>query len=480
MSQFRSALRLHALCCLFFILPTAVAALDVIGYVVDSKGRPITGATVKILGIGSDTSTATGEFRITVPQSMIGSRVTLQLVKEGWVVSSPGPISIIVPANPIDNPVSVRLVKAGPPLTSVDSANVSVDFSVIAEESTDAFSVSYAADKDAQGIHITPKVGYLDLLKAGGPIEPHEYWWTPFKITLPELDIKIVNNSAQTLFFTEADFVVDHSDLDAAPILLLPGPGYEMKMKLVNLGWGKLADPRLSFELIPITDEEIHMTRKALFSREFAKRFDMTLPVNEEDGTIRFDFAPVLASLGVDVASLREQPVDILDEGEETTYVYQTKDGKQYKLSEKELHERINKANGKFVDGKALFAGEISYLDPLDRTRRISIKLFNAVHFGKRPPGAPRYPSFKYSVELDVDGKNYTKKIALSQGLVPQEADRFTIKIAADKSSRHRFRLKLLYNDGKVIESPPISLDLFMPRESNRYLDNEAAVNANR
>ncbi len=81
-------------------------------------------------------------------------------------------------------------------------------------------------------------------------------------------------------------------------------------------------------------------------------------------------------------------------------------------------------------------------------------------------------------MKLDVDGKNYVKKVALSQTLAPQEADRFTIRIAADRSSEHHFRVKLIYNDGKVLQSPPVSLNLFMPRGADRYLRDEVRKTA--
>ncbi len=46
-------------------------AVDLTGIVVDRDGTPISGATVKVVGVGSDTTTQTGEFRIPVPNARV-------------------------------------------------------------------------------------------------------------------------------------------------------------------------------------------------------------------------------------------------------------------------------------------------------------------------------------------------------------------------------------------------------------------------
>jgi hypothetical protein len=60
-----------------------------------------------------------------------------------------------------------------------------------------------------------------------------------------------------------------------------------------------------------------------------------------------------------------------------------------------------------------------------------------------------------------------------AQALKPQDFDRFTIRLSADKSSIHQFRLRLLYDNGPAIEAPPIELNLFMPRGAESLLREE-------
>jgi hypothetical protein len=190
---------------------------------------------------------------------MVGKRATFQIYKDGWTVPSSLPLSVLVPANGVTDPVILRLVKAGKSFGSTNLSDLIADFSVLPAddpESLELFDIAYRANKDATGIHIAPKVPYLDLLAKGGPILPQDYWWTPFKVTLPELDIKLVNNSPKTVFLTEADFIIATSKLDTSPVLLIHGEGSSMRMGIFNLGWRPLSAPQFHFNLIPLSTEQ--------------------------------------------------------------------------------------------------------------------------------------------------------------------------------------------------------------------------------
>lgn len=472
------------LSCGFLFISVALAA-EIVGSVTGPNGNPISGATVRVLGVGTDTTTSSGEFRIATPASMVGRRVTLQVFKDGWTLSSSQPITFMVPASATEDTVRIYMVKAGSSLGSAAEGGVSVDFSFlppdeppsaveqsnqdpISRREEELFGVSYLADKDQQGIQVRPKVEYLNLLNSGGPILPHFYPYTPFEIELPELDIKMVNNTHQTIFLTEADFLVDRSDPDLSPVPIIPREGYNRSMKIENVGWGKLLNPKLVFNLVPFdfaskfTDEQKQEMEEFLYNEEKTNRLlkdalKNTVVIEEsDDGETEIELDPALTSLGVDVATV---------------------EAAGHSLNDDELSDSLKKACGAFVGCAAMLAGEISYDDPAVPGKRRAVKLLNVIHFGPPGKGKPRPPSFRYSVKLDVDGKNYVKKVALSQTLTPQEADRFTIRIAADRSSLHHFRVKLIYNNGKVLESPPVSLNLFMPRGTDRYLRDEARKN---
>jgi len=76
-------------------------AVDLTGIVLDQSGEPTSGATVKVVGVGIDTTTQTGEFRIPIPNTRIGQRVNIQIAKDGWTPASDQPLAFIVPADPV-------------------------------------------------------------------------------------------------------------------------------------------------------------------------------------------------------------------------------------------------------------------------------------------------------------------------------------------------------------------------------------------
>lgn len=431
-------------------------AVELTGIVLDSSGTPISGATVKVVGLGSDTTTQTGEFRI--PSNVrIGQRVNVTILKDGWTQQQP--LTYIVPADPVADPFRITLSKALSFGRSDALNQPTVDFSVISETPDSEFTVAYSADRLPERLRITPALPYLDLFRRGGPITPRSYWNLPFQMTLPQLDIKVTNNTNKTVFFNEAVFIVDSSQLDPSPLLLIPGTGYNMRMDFENFGWKRIADATIRCNLIRPGEP-----------KDFTQPATEIIDVTEDDqGDISVDFSEVLARLGVDVETLSHP----FDEYNGKTYKVTEKTGRIVLLSDAQYKKRILKACGPFPEGAVEVVGEISYANPVDTSKMESVRFLGSLEFGEAPAGAPAPPSFGYGVKLDVDGQRYERRVQLAQALKPQDFDRFTIRIAADKSSIHRFRLRLLYDNGLDIESPPIELSLFMPRGAESLLRNE-------
>jgi hypothetical protein len=500
------------------LIAAPVHALDVTGIVVDRSGEPISGAIVKLVGIGSDTTTQTGEFRIPIPDSRVGQRVNILIAKDGWAPASDQPLAFIVPANPVSDALRITLSKAQSFGASAEIDQPTVNFSVVSEIPKDDVSVSYSADRLADTLRIAPEVPYLDLFARGGPITPHgSFFRDPFQITLPQIDIKVTNNTNKTVFFNEAVFIIDSSHLDASPLLLIPGNTlYQMKMSFRNFGWKKITGATMTYNITRPNEPE-----------DFARPERETLNLTEDEkGWLHVDFSDVLARLGVDVLTFRAQTelqeaMDIFNSVANLTpdnYPTQNRQLTDMQLTElrqealngllsklradkdflsrlradkdflsklrtdkdflsklrAEVEQRMLKACGPFPDGQAKVVGEISYADPVDTSKRQSVRFVGFVDFGRPvlPPG-PVPPTCHYSVKFDVENQNYERHISLAQALKPQEVDHFTIQIAADKSSIHRFKLRLLYNNGLVIESPTVELRLFMPRGTRIYAETE-------
>src|SRR5262245_8545300 len=86
-------------------------AVELTGLVTDRSGAPISGVTVKVVGLGSDNTTQTGEFRIP-SNARVGQRINVTILKEGWAPAPGQSLTYIVPADPVADPIRITLSKA--------------------------------------------------------------------------------------------------------------------------------------------------------------------------------------------------------------------------------------------------------------------------------------------------------------------------------------------------------------------------------
>ncbi|MBO0721511.1 MAG: hypothetical protein J2P41_11855, partial [Blastocatellia bacterium] len=119
--------------------------------------------------------------------------------------------------------------------------------------SRDLTTLTYSVESTDQQIKIRPQMPYLSILANGGPIEDNGYFRSPFEVSLPNLDIKIVNNSNKTIFLTRALFEVEDSTPDTSPVFIVHA-GYNSHFTIVNEGWGKVSNCLIKFNVIPFTE----------------------------------------------------------------------------------------------------------------------------------------------------------------------------------------------------------------------------------
>ncbi len=101
---------------------------------------------------------------------------------------------------------------------------------------------------------------------------------------------------------------------------------------------------------------------------------------------------------------------------------------------------------GIFKSNKALVSGKVVFETTANgRALEHSIKFSTLVHILYRSfAGAPFPPTYQYLTKFEVDGEGYQRRVSISQVLRPGEVDRFSLKIGADKSSLHSFKVRLL------------------------------------
>ncbi len=280
--------------------------------------------------------------------------------------------------------------------------------------------------------------GYLELLEAGGPITPTP-WYSQFYFGLPQLDLKIVNNTDKALLFTAATLEVSRSRLDPRPVLLVGRVNEHGKLYFWNIGWGRVYDATVQLQV-------------AAEGKTLDGNTARTIDLGTFDTSTVIDLTELFRGLGVDLPLLRRR----------MRLLWERPDVGDYDHARDAL---VDELAGPFKDGGGI-TGEISYVaETLDeKKRRQSVRFETSIYFRIPPPTGPLEPSFDYSVLLDVDRRGYRVNLPLSQVIKPGEADRFTITIASRKSSIHEFRLSLLYNEQESITLGPFELRFFMSR----------------
>lgn len=312
--------------------------------------------------------------------------------------------------------------------------NITVDLSMQNDDSSD--DIYYNLKKEKNGYKITPYNPYLSLLNHGGPITTISSR-TPFNFKFPTFDLKIINNSSKTIFFTKAILNVSASKSDPFPIILIH-EGTNMQFPISNIGWGKVYNCRIKFNLTP--------GKESSNSEEY--QFEQN--IGDFDHSYRIDLTEYFKSLGV-----------------KTDIVSNSYRERAYKI-------KMLDALGPFQDDIAYINGIILYegKDAMGKTVSDKLKFQGIVSLAGHKVRSSAPPSFVYDVALETDKVNYKKEIPISQAIKAGDYDRFFIKISAAKSSRHKMDLILFYNNNEQFIIPNIYLNYFMSTKDSSYIKN--------
>ena len=362
---------------------------------------------------------------------------------------------------------------------------------------------------------IQPDNKYIDSIENGGEISYPEwqkkgslnddYSWE--YLNYPALDIKLVNNTSQTVFLHKLIFNIKKSRVDTRPIPIIANNKSDMCIPLVNVGWGAMEKCILRFNIIPdnnsydnfeLPDYDFELDLGNIEPYNFSRR---------NNGLIKgYPIEACFREAGIDVELLKSlQEFSRYDR----QYIYFPPANSighpfeqsnpvipgEKRLSMTEYESLLKRAIGCFQNGKAFIVGELNYVETnyeghkIQRTNQLKhlvnltkkIALYERFLYGKPPSsrlGAPAPPSSEYSIGFENQEENYNKvnyKFAthkdnyqvvlpeISYSLTPGEADRFLVYIEVEKSSIHEFDIILMYNNSEQLKSQDIKLELFRP-----------------
>jgi len=141
--------------------------------------------------------------------------------------------------------------------------------------------------------------------------------------------------------------------------------------------------------------------------------------------------------------------------------------GTEEHLTKGELDSEWARCFGQFDTEVGTLVGEIAFSTAAATHEARTVRFCAAVYLvNKNRLGIPRPPSYTYDTSLSSDQLNYQRRVAVAHTLQSSEADRFTIKVAVEQSSFHRFHAVLVDVSGLEIRTPTIEMECFVPRSS--------------
>ncbi len=311
------------------------------------------------------------------------------------------------------------------------------------------FNTAYRLEVEDNVIKIQPFNSYLSHLKNGNPIKPI---YVPQVNQPPSLDLKIVNNSKETVFFTHAVFEISSSVFDPFPIITFDDPisaldyHYGGTLSLINRGWGKVINCTIFFDIVSTSEEP-----------NYEKKFEYELNIGGFDHfKDSVNLHPFLKAEGVQVELIKD-----------------------YYFGEYSTPEMEKAILGPFNDGKLLMYGKIVYQGlKSDRTYSSdTINFENLILLESPLLGYAIQPVYFYDVEFEIEKDKYRRVLPISHVLRSGESSWFNIKIAAPKSSRHLFSLHLIYNENQMLSIPNVYLNYGIVTRRNLKKDQEIIIN---
>lgn len=339
---------------------------------------------------------------------------------------------------------------------SLSAAEKSNFINAAKSEGGDAFPTIDYVERTEQGtLHLLPRLlmtngferdqrsfDYLALLQKGGPIENLGDIGPP-RITFmfPSLDVRVVNNSARRLLFSEALVKVASSESDSTPLPFLgasesENPENYFAFFVLNEGWAAMESCSVKFSI-----------SASPWKRDPVPQFDRSLGKVARSTRVEIIRELIQAGLSprwIEGVRADAQPDDALM---------------------------------KPFSGTAYLAGVLSYswrsASGSVESRSVRFRVNLPLAYG--PVGGPSSVSGRYEAMLRAEGREYSLRIPVSHQVDPGTTARFLVRLGVPRTSRHHCNLQLRTTRGETIESAPIVLEALLPPSAAEQLKKDAA-----
>jgi hypothetical protein len=270
--------------------------------------------------------------------------------------------------------------------------------------------LKYTYDRVDEGrIQIKPDMPYLLALRQEGVITN----FPTCPIPLPNLSLKVVNNTNRTLFISEVAIKIKSSSIINMPMLRVAGDSQKPTKQLYfyNEGWQDLLTPTVEYD---VTDTR--SCNKVNFANT---KYTRQLPTIQD-------------STSIDISQ------EILD------------------------FESHTPASTRYPDGQFVCVfGRVNYKTTTSPARNMTFRTWVAV---QDLPGLSTVPVAIYGVVLEAGKQGYTKWLSVSHEIKPGESDLFLLRVKADRWAQFDLGFSFRTTEGNYLPGNDVLLEIFVPR----------------
>ena len=310
----------------------------------------------------------------------------------------------------------------------------------------------YKENRDGDKIIIKPDFKYLDdyyqenFVKVQTQVPDESI--PSFNAPLPILDVKIINNSEQTIVLDKLLLEVISSITDNRPLIHMHTyeGGWDglFKLFMVNEGWGEWHELEINFNLHTRPSAKIKFNTNNKYYT-----YSIKIPFFERTKSI--DLSKYLKKEGVLIDH------EVYSEADEIELIG------QFNYKEKiEFSDHVY-----YGPYSAIMEGQILL-------KSSKGKIIQNINFSANIPltmtdiGGGLDVFRTYNLIFKNEGSNYKLEYPISISLLPNEPERILLVLKADKTTTHKFKIILENINGIDIESKNISLDIFVPKTAHK------------
>lgn len=265
----------------------------------------------------------------------------------------------------------------------------------------------------------------------------------------PILDVSIVNNSSNTLLVNELLIDVEDSYIDKNPFVIL----YETEGKIIieDRGWKKWENAILKFSLLPEC-------------QKFDSNYKFTIPINADgNGQTTINMYYYLEQSGIDFKKLCTNSLvsESEFEGNIPNWYADLEGNNTFSIDSlrkfiSPVEIRPDENVSKYIDPYLVLHGQLVFDNGHLFKVRGNIRFLTSEEYG-----APYLNCTNiYDIKLRNEGSKYTIKYPVSHYLKSGEADRFAIQFDAEKTSYHKFKIRLKSSQIDI-STQPIDMLIF-------------------